>query len=75
MDLQSIIESYGYAVVSVAPFVIGMSSVSAKKFIVLNAVGAFVWAIVVGSGGLTLPQSIANLATLISGGMKGVMAN
>jgi membrane protein DedA with SNARE-associated domain len=40
-----------YGLRTVAPFVIGMSPVSAKKFILLNAAGALAWATVVGSGG------------------------
>jgi len=40
-----------YGLRTVAPFVIGMSPVSFKKFILLNAAGALVWAIAVGSGG------------------------
>jgi len=34
---------------TVAPFVIGMSSVPTGRFIFLNAVGALVWALAVGS--------------------------
>ena len=40
-----------YGLRTVAPFVIGMSPVSIKKFILLNAAGALVWAVAVGSGG------------------------
>jgi membrane protein DedA with SNARE-associated domain len=40
-----------YGLRTVAPFVIGMSPVSAKKFILLNAAGALVWAAAVASGG------------------------
>jgi membrane protein DedA with SNARE-associated domain len=40
---------YGFR--TVTPFVIGMSRVSVKKFIVLNAVGALIWAAAIGSGG------------------------
>ncbi|MCG2776797.1 MAG: hypothetical protein L6406_14070, partial [Desulfobacterales bacterium] len=36
---------------TVAPFVIGMSSVPTAKFIFLNAAGALVWAAAVGTGG------------------------
>lgn len=36
---------------TVSPFVIGMSSVPARQFIPLNAIGALVWAVVVGTGG------------------------
>ena len=40
-----------YGLRTVTPFVIGTSTVSVKKFAVLNAVGAMVWAAAVGSGG------------------------
>jgi len=40
-----------YGLRTVAPFVIGMSPVSVTKFILLNAAGAMVWAVAVGSGG------------------------
>jgi len=40
-----------YGLRTVTPFVIGTSTVSVKKFAVLNAVGALVWAAAVGSGG------------------------
>ena len=40
-----------YGLRSVSPFVIGMSSVPARQFILLNAIGALVWAVVVGTGG------------------------
>ena len=40
-----------YGLRTVAPIVIGMSSVSFKKFILLNAAGALVWAAAIASGG------------------------
>jgi membrane protein DedA with SNARE-associated domain len=40
-----------YGLRTVSPFVIGMSPVSVKKFILLNAAGALIWAAAVGSGG------------------------
>jgi membrane protein DedA with SNARE-associated domain len=40
-----------YGLRTVAPFVIGTSAVSIKKFIFLNVTGALVWAVAVGSGG------------------------
>ena len=40
-----------YGLRTVTPFVIGMSTVSVKKFVVLNAAGALIWAAAVGSGG------------------------
>jgi membrane protein DedA with SNARE-associated domain len=40
-----------YGLRTVAPFAIGISSVSFKKFILLNAAGALAWAAAVASGG------------------------
>jgi membrane protein DedA with SNARE-associated domain len=40
-----------YGLRTVAPFVIGMSSVPSTKFVLLNAAGALVWAFAVGGGG------------------------
>ncbi len=40
-----------YGLRTVAPFVIGMSPVPTPQFVVLNAVGALAWAIIVGGGG------------------------
>lgn len=40
-----------YGLRTVAPFVIGMSRVPIAQFLLLNIVGALVWAIVVGAGG------------------------
>jgi membrane protein DedA with SNARE-associated domain len=40
-----------YGLRTVAPFVIGMSTVKARKFLLLNSIGALVWAIAVGTGG------------------------
>jgi membrane protein DedA with SNARE-associated domain len=40
-----------YGLRTVTPFVVGMSSVSSVKFLVLNAIGAAVWAIAIGTGG------------------------
>jgi len=40
-----------YGLRTVSPFVIGMSGVSAGKFLLLNAIGALTWAILIGSGG------------------------
>lgn len=47
-----------YGLRTVTPFVIGMSPVSIKKFIILNAAGALVWAIVVGSCGYIFGQGL-----------------
>lgn len=40
-----------YGLRTVAPFVIGMSRVPIAQFLLLNIVGALIWAIVVGAGG------------------------
>jgi Uncharacterized membrane-associated protein len=40
-----------YGLRTVTPFAIGISNINAKQFIVLNALGAIVWAMIVGSGG------------------------
>ncbi|MGD8263555.1 MAG: DedA family protein, partial [Desulfobacterales bacterium] len=47
-----------YGLRTVAPFVIGMSSVSFKKFILLNAAGALVWAVAVASGGFLFGRAL-----------------
>jgi len=47
-----------YGLRTVTPFVIGMSPVSVKKFILLNAAGALVWAVAVGSGGYIFGQAL-----------------
>jgi membrane protein DedA with SNARE-associated domain len=40
-----------YGLRTVTPFVIGMSEVPTARFVLLNAAGAFIWAIAVGTGG------------------------
>jgi len=40
-----------YGLRNVIPFAIGISNINPKQFIVLNALGAIVWAMIVGSGG------------------------
>ena len=47
-----------YGLRTVSPFVIGMGPVSFKKFILLNAAGALVWAVAVGSGGYLFGQAL-----------------
>ena len=47
-----------YGLRTAAPFVIGMSSVSFKKFIMLNAAGALVWAAAIASGGYFFGQAV-----------------
>lgn len=50
-----------YGLRTVTPFVIGMNPVSAKKFFLLNAAGALVWAAVFGSGGYIFGQALKML--------------
>jgi membrane protein DedA with SNARE-associated domain len=40
-----------YGLRTVTPFVIGMSRVKTGRFIILNVIGAFVWAVAFGTGG------------------------
>jgi membrane protein DedA with SNARE-associated domain len=47
-----------YGLRTVAPFVIGMSTVKAKKFLILNSIGALIWAIAVGTGGYLFGHAI-----------------
>ena len=50
-----------YGLRTVAPFVIGMSPVSVKKFIFLNSAGALVWAVAVGSGGYLFGHAVESI--------------
>ena len=47
-----------YGLRTVAPFVIGMSTVPAPRFVLLNAVGALVWAVAVGCGGYLFGEAL-----------------
>jgi membrane protein DedA with SNARE-associated domain len=47
---------YGFR--TVTPFVIGMSPVSRGKFLVLNATGALLWAVAIGTGGYLFGQAL-----------------
>ena len=47
-----------YGLRTVAPFVIGMSPVSFKKFILFNAAGALVWAAAIASGGYLFGRAL-----------------
>lgn len=40
-----------YGIRTIVVFVIGMSPISCKKFAILNALGAMIWALLVGTGG------------------------
>lgn len=40
-----------YGLRTIIPFLIGMSSVSTRTFIILDVIAAFVWAVAVGTGG------------------------
>ena len=48
-----LISRFLYGVRTVTPFIVGMSSVPSMKFMVLNAIGAAVWAIGIGAGGIS----------------------
>jgi membrane protein DedA with SNARE-associated domain len=54
-----------YGLRTVTPFVVGLSKVSPVRFLVLNAVGAFMWALIVGllgySLGLVLETYVARI--------------
>jgi len=50
-----------YGLRAVAPFVIGMSPVPTIKFVLLNAVGALVWATAVGTGGYLFGNALEAL--------------
>jgi membrane protein DedA with SNARE-associated domain len=50
-----------YGLRTVTPFVIGMSCVSTKKFVLLNAAGALVWAAAFGSGGYIFGRTLKML--------------
>jgi membrane protein DedA with SNARE-associated domain len=47
-----------YGIRTVAPFVIGMSGVPAWKYILLNIIGAAVWAVAVGCSGYYFGQAV-----------------
>jgi membrane protein DedA with SNARE-associated domain len=49
--LPMILFRFFYGLRSVTPFVIGMSPFPASRFVLLNAIGAGVWAVIVGSAG------------------------
>ena len=55
-----------YGLRTVTPFAIGMSNIKAKQFIGLNAMGALVWAVIVGSGGYLF----GNVLEIIIGDIK-----
>jgi membrane protein DedA with SNARE-associated domain len=47
-----------YGLRTVTPFVIGMSPVSVKKFVLLNGIGALAWSAAVASGGYLFGQTL-----------------
>jgi membrane protein DedA with SNARE-associated domain len=47
-----------YGLRTITPFIIGMSSVSVFKFLLLNTIGAIVWAVIVGVGGYLFGHAI-----------------
>ncbi len=50
-----------YGLRTVSPFMIGMSTVPTARFVILNIVGAFVWALAVGSGGYFFGSAIESV--------------
>lgn len=50
-----------YGLRTVAPFVIGMSTASTKKFMFLNSAGALVWSVVVGGGGYAFGHALETI--------------
>jgi membrane protein DedA with SNARE-associated domain len=55
-----------YGLRTIIPFLMGMSSVSTKKFIILDVIAALVWAVVVGTGGYLF----GNILEIILGDIK-----
>jgi membrane protein DedA with SNARE-associated domain len=55
-----------YGLRTIIPFLIGMSSVSTRKFIILDVIAAFVWAVAVGTGGYLF----GNILEIILGDIK-----
>jgi membrane protein DedA with SNARE-associated domain len=49
--LPMIVFRFFYGFRSVTPFVIGMSAFPAPRFVLLNAIGAGIWAVVIGTAG------------------------
>ena len=47
-----------YGLRNITPFVIGSSGFSPTRFLLLNATGALIWAVVVGSGGYIFGEAI-----------------
>jgi membrane protein DedA with SNARE-associated domain len=47
-----------YGLRNITPFVIGSSGFSPTRFLLLNATGALIWAVVVGSGGYVFGEAI-----------------
>ncbi len=50
-----------YGLRTVAPFMIGMSNIATKKFVVLNIIGAAIWATTIGVAGFYLGNAIESL--------------
>jgi membrane protein DedA with SNARE-associated domain len=55
-----------YGLRTVTPFVIGMSSVPTRRFILLNTISALMWSIVIGTGGYLF----GNILEIIVGDIK-----
>ena len=50
-----------YGLRSVTPFVIGVSGFGPKRFVLFNAVGVLLWAVVVGTGGFLVGNALERL--------------
>ena len=50
-----------YGIRTVTPFAIGMSRVPTGEFVLLNIIGASVWAIIVGTGGYLFGNALETL--------------
>jgi len=50
-----------YGLRSVVPFVVGASSFPAKRFVMLNAAGALVWAALIGTAGYLFGQALTSI--------------
>ena len=68
-----------YGLRTVIPFVVGSSAVKTSRFIILNVIGAIIWAIVVGTGGYLFGAALLAIhkdvghAVLIALGVIGIL--
>jgi len=57
-----ILQKYIYGIKTLIPLVIGLTTYDTKKFFIFNAIGAVIWAVVVGYLAFTLGETIINAA-------------